>query len=290
MDQVFKGVDFLKCYIDDILVHNKELLQHLAHFEELFKRLHKFNMKIHLKKCEFAVTSVVYLGHKILPNGIMAHWAKIVAILEMPNPIDVHILRSFIRLCNYYKIYVQDFSTIAHPFYALLKKDVAWTWSEKAQEAFNMFKEKFSKFPILKRLNFTKVFILHTDWNAFGLGAILGQLDEEGNEYVIAYASRKNNKIESNYSSYEGECFIVVWAIIHFRPYFYGTKFTLYIDHQPIKWLMTNDKLTSKLAHWALILQEYEFKVIHRPCITHHNVDTMSRRPFTTSEDFSKIR
>ncbi len=79
---------------------------HLAHLEELFKRLHEVNMKIHPKKYEFAITSVVYLGHKILPNGIMAHWAKVVAILEMPNPTDVHTLKSFIRLCNYYRIYV----------------------------------------------------------------------------------------------------------------------------------------------------------------------------------------
>jgi len=73
MDQVLEKVDFLKCHIDDILVHSKGLLQHLAHLEELFKRLHEVNMKIHPKKCEFVVTSVVYLGHKILPNGIMAH-------------------------------------------------------------------------------------------------------------------------------------------------------------------------------------------------------------------------
>jgi Mg2+ and Co2+ transporter CorA len=73
MDQVFEGVDFLKCYIDDVLMHNKGLLQHLAHLQELFKRLHEVNMKIHPKKCEFVVTSVVYLGHKILPNGIMVH-------------------------------------------------------------------------------------------------------------------------------------------------------------------------------------------------------------------------
>jgi hypothetical protein len=88
MDQVFEGADFLKCYIDDVLVHSKGLPQHLAHLEELFKKLHKVNMKIHPKKCEFAVTSVVYLGHRILPNGIMAHWAKVVAILEMPNPTE----------------------------------------------------------------------------------------------------------------------------------------------------------------------------------------------------------
>jgi hypothetical protein len=150
----------------------------------------------------------------------------------------------------------------------LLKKDVAWTWSEEAQEAFNTLKEKLLEFPILKRLDFSKVFILHTKWSALGIGVILGQLDEEGKEYVIAYASR-NNKVESNYFSYEGECLVVVWAVIHFKPYLYGTKFTLYTDHEPIKWLMTNDKLTGKLVRWALIFQEYEFKVIHRLGITH---------------------
>jgi hypothetical protein len=67
MDHVFEGVNFLKCYIDDVLVHSKGLLQHLVHIEELFKRLHEVNMKIHPKKCEFVITSIVYLGHRILP-------------------------------------------------------------------------------------------------------------------------------------------------------------------------------------------------------------------------------
>ncbi len=107
----------------------------------------------------------------------------------MPNPIDVHTLRSFIGLCNYYRIYVQDFSTIAHPLYALLKKDVAWTWSEEAQEAFDTLKKKLSKFPIMRRFDFNKVFILHINQNAIGIGAIIGQLDEKSKEYVIAYAS-----------------------------------------------------------------------------------------------------
>ncbi len=53
---------------------------------------------------------------------------------------------------------------------------------------------------------------------------------------------------------------------------------------------MTNDKLISKLIRRTLIFQEYEFKVIHRPNITHQNVDTMSWRPFITFEDFSEAR
>jgi hypothetical protein len=101
MDQVLEGADFLKCYIDDVLVHSKGFLEYLAHLEELFKRLHEINMKIHTKKCEFAVTLIVYLGH-----WYYGSLAKVVAILEMPNPTDVYTLRSFIGLCKYYRIYV----------------------------------------------------------------------------------------------------------------------------------------------------------------------------------------
>jgi len=53
---------------------------------------------------------------------------------------------------------------------------------------------------------------------------------------------------------------------------------------------MTNDKLIGKLACSTLVLQEYEFKVIHRLGITHQNANTMSQRPFTTSEDFSEAK
>ncbi len=58
-------------------MHSKGLLDQLVHLGELFKRLHKVNMKIHPKKCVFVITLVMYLGHIILPNGIMAHWANV---------------------------------------------------------------------------------------------------------------------------------------------------------------------------------------------------------------------
>jgi hypothetical protein len=53
---------------------------------------------------------------------------------------------------DYYRIYIQDLSTIAHPLHALVKKDVVWTWSEEAQEDFNTLKEKLSKSPLWEDL------------------------------------------------------------------------------------------------------------------------------------------
>jgi len=61
--------------------------------------------------------------------------------------------------------------------------------SEEIQEVFNKLKEKLLDFPILRIPDFSKVFILHTNWSALGIGVIFGQLDEEGKEYVITYAS-----------------------------------------------------------------------------------------------------
>jgi hypothetical protein len=122
-----------------------------------------------------------------------------------------------------------------------------------------------------------------------GLGAVLTQCDDEGKEFVVAYASRSNNAAESRYSSYEGECLATVWAVAHFRCYLFGTQFTLVIDHQPLKWLMKSDKLTRKLARWALILQEYDFQVVHKPGVANLDADGLSRNPCTSQEDNTQL-
>ena len=44
-------------------------------------------------------------------------------------------------------------------------------------------------------------------------------------------------------------------------------------DHQPLKWLMELDKLTSKLARWALLLQKYNFEVVHSAGTSNLDVD-----------------
>lgn len=176
----------------------------------------------------------------------MPHQAKVDSICQMRPPTDVSKLRTFVGLVNYYRTYVEHFSRIARPLYDLLKKDVHWEWTTQQQQPFEELKAKLMSMPVMKRPDFCKPFILHTDWSALGIGAILAQQDEGGGEQVVVYASRSNNWAESNYSSYKGECLAVVWAVVHFRPYLFGKPFTLYTDHQPLHWLMTNDKLTGK--------------------------------------------
>ena len=116
-------------------------------------------------------------------------------------------------------------------------------------------------------------FVLQTDASAMGLGAVL----EQDNK-VIAYASRSLSKSECNYSTIQKECLAIVFAMKQFRHYLLGRPFTVMTDHAPLQWLSAQ-KMEGLLCRWALALQEYTFKIVHRKGTLNGNADALSRRP-----------
>ena len=120
-------------------------------------------------------------------------------------------------------------------------------------------------------------------YRAITMGAILSQVGKDMVEHPVCYASRSCNPVEQNYSSFDGECLAVVWATSHFRSHLFGNSFKLVTDHEPLKWIMTTQKLTGKLARWSLLLQEYDFTVEHRARTDNTNADCLSRYPLPSS-------
>ena len=285
MDSVLGDITFAKCYIDDVIVASNTIDQHVEHLSWLFHALKSVGLKCHPAKCLFGSAAVPYLGHMISAHGVSPQQAKVSAILQIPVPKDVSQLRSFLGLANYYRRFIPKFGAVAKPLNELLQKGSVYAWGESQEAAFAILKAALTTNPVLKTPDFTLPFCLQTDWGKAGIGAVLSQVSGDGQEYVVAYASRSNNRAESNYSSYEGECLAAVWAVQHFRHYLYGKEFKLSTDHQPLAWLMTSDKLSGKLARWALILQEYTFVIEHRPGTSNLNADGLSRNPLPSTAD-----
>src|SRR5271155_771044 len=129
----------------------------------------------------------------------------------------------------------------------LLRKDTPYIWNEDCQKAFNTLKEKLTTAPILIYPDFTKPFLLYTDASYQGLGAVLSQLDDEGHEHVIAYASRSLVGTKYNYAATEIECFASIWAIKYFRSYIYLTEFILITDHLALQWIMNNSNSSKRM-------------------------------------------
>ena len=291
MDQTLVGVRHCaRCFIDDVIVFSKQLSEHKQHLRAVFGRLRDKNIKCHPSKMRVAFPDVEYLGHKVVPRGTAPMAVKVEAIVKMLPPTNVSELRAVLGTANYYRKFVKDYSTIAAPLNSLLREDVTWDWSIECQRAFDTIKDRLTQAPILRRPDYGRDFELHTDWSGVGLGAVLVQRDDEGREYVVAYASRSNNRTERNYSSYAGECLAAVWGVSHFRVYLYGRRFTLLTDHEPLKWLMTNEKLTGMHARWAHILSEYDFEIKHRSGVKSGDADGLSRNPLQNEADLTDAR
>lgn len=73
--------------------------------------------------------------------------------------------------------------------------------------------------PVMRPRHWNDDFILQVDGSNRGLGAILSQKDQDGEECPIAYASRKLQPKEEKLSTTEKECLGIVWAVELFRYY-----------------------------------------------------------------------
>jgi hypothetical protein len=106
--------------------------------------------------------------------------------------------------------------------------------------------------------------------------AVLSQ-GEIGKDLPVAFASRSLNRAEKNYSVMERELLAIVWGVRYFRPYLYGTKFTVVTDHKPLTWIMSVKDPGSRLLKWRIKLEEYDYEILFKNGILNTNADALSR-------------
>ena len=101
--------------------------------------------------------------------------------------------------------------------------------------------------PILAHPDFNQQFIIDTDASDTGLGVVLSQVDNEGQEHVIAGGSRILSKAERRYCITRRDLLAVVTFTQQFRPYLVGHCFLLCTDHGSLMWLQNIGNLR---ANW----------------------------------------
>jgi hypothetical protein len=275
-------------FVDDLCIHSATMEEHIKHVGMVLDMLEACGLKAHPDKCLFAADRLEYLGHMIGEGSLTPHQSKVETIRTLRTPANVSELRSVIGFMNYYRVYLPSFSTMCAPLNELLKKGVPWEWGPAQAASYQALKEglckegnalkRFSTDPGVKT-------VVYTDWSGVGIGAVLGQIGPDGQEHMVACISRSLNKHERNYSSYAGEMLACVWAVKSFRHYLHGISFQICTDHQPLTWLMRTAELQGKHARWAMLLQEYDFQIVHRPGLQHQNADVLSRFPSPSTYD-----
>lgn len=142
-------------------------------------------------------------------------------MLEWPTPKTVKGLRGFLGLSGFYRRFVRNYASFAHPLTELLKKN-AFEWSHKAQQAINALKNALVASPVLSLLDFSILFVVQTEASGQAMGAILLR-----GAHLIAYLSELFYPRLAKASSYIRELHVITSAVKRWRKYLLANYFII---------------------------------------------------------------
>ena len=280
MERVVAGLQWqtLLVYLDDVIVYGSSVLEEIQRLREVLRRFRLAGLKLKPSKCHLFKQSVGYLGHVVSKEGIATDPDKIEAVKSWPSPTNIKEVRSFLGLASYYRRYIRGFADVARPLHRLTEKARKFLWDKECEEAFQTLKGRLQQAPILAYPNPEGDFILDTDASGDGIGAVLSQI-QQGEERVIAYASRTLSRPERNYCVTRRELLAVVVYLKYFKQYLYGRPITIRTDHGALRWLLNFKNPEGQVARWLEVMGGYDYVIVHRPGKKHGNADGLSRKP-----------
>ena len=115
MALALSGLSNVSYYLDDILVFTETEEQHVATLIQVFERLVLHGLELSPTKCKFMMRQVAFLGFLVTPEGLKPREEYVKPLLDTPTPQTLTDLKSLLGSFNFYRKFVNNFSSIAAP-------------------------------------------------------------------------------------------------------------------------------------------------------------------------------
>lgn len=227
------------CYIDDLVVKTRDRKNHQEDLRVVFERLRKYQLKMNPLKCAFAVQSGVFLGFVVRHRGIEIQPKNIRAILKLPPPENLKKLKSLQGKLAFIRRFISNLSGRIQPFSKLMKKGAPFIWDEECQNALDSIKIYLLNPPVLMAPIRGRPLLLYIAAQPTSVGALLGQLNEEGKEVACYYLSRTMVGAECNYSPIEKLCLALISTLKKLRHYLLAHEVQLIARADPVKHVLS---------------------------------------------------
>jgi len=267
-------------YIDDVIIFSGSFEKHLEDIVKVFKILRENNLKINIEKCHFFQKEVELLGHLLTVDGLKPVPTKVEVIKRWLPPKNITDVRSFLGAVGYYRKFIPNFAAEATFLIKLLKKNSNFHWGPEEDLSFQTLKDRLITAPVLSLPDYDKEFIIRTDASRKGIGGVLIQKDEDGNEHPLHFVSRTLKSAELNYSVTDLEGLAAFYCVKKFKHYICGGKHEpiLITDHKPLVGFFKNTEPTSsRHTKWIIFLSSLKVKVKYEEGKKNVVADALSR-------------
>ena len=187
-------------------------------------------------------------------------------------------VRQFLGLTGYYRRFVDKYAEHSFLLTEATRKSAPEriVWNKCLYDEYYYLKDSLCAIPTLTLPLPSDSFVLQTDASQVEVGAVLS-VQHDGEEWPVAFYSRKLQPREQRYSATELEGLAVVAAVNHFDAYLITHPFTIETDHKALVFLNSAQHSNGRLARWAMRLQLYSFEIRYRPGPKNDNADALSR-------------
>ncbi|GFX62922.1 retrovirus-related Pol polyprotein from transposon 297 [Trichonephila clavipes] len=244
-----------------------------------------YGLEINFDKCQFLHRKIEFLGHIIENNKLFPSPSKTKSVVNYPEPKTTKEVQRFLGLTGYFRKFIPAYSVIAKPLSDLLRKDTPFNFDVKQKASFDELKRLLCQKPVLGIYRQNCETEIHTDASIDGLSAVLLQRFPDDNSlHPIYYMSRKTSETERKYTSYELEVLAIIEALKKFKVYILGMPFKIITDCNAFTKTMSKKDLNTRIARWALNLQDYDYTILHRSGSQMAHVDALSRIQVLTNQ------
>lgn len=134
-------------------------------------------------------------------------------------------------------------------------------------------KQLLTEAPCLAVPDFGKPFKVEYDALKFGIGAMLSQ-----DKHPLAFFSKKLSGSTLRNNTYDVELYPLIMRqfVLFQRHYLLPKEFVLFFDHEALKYLHGQHKLSPRHARWITSLQEFTFTLHHKSSVQNKVADALS--------------
>lgn len=256
MQHLLGKFDFVKIYLDDVLVFSPDKYAHRSHLDQILTVIQKSGLVINKEKSKFYLKEVCYLGRVINEHGIGIDKSMLCKKVFLIPPKNKKGLQRLIGTINWARPFIPNLSNKMSLLTDKLKNE-KFTWTDRDARTLEIITKEIANVEFLMHADLTQPFQLYSDASDIGIGAILKQ-----NNKSIAIFSKKLNSSERNYTVVEKEFFGILKSVQHFKNFLLGSHVTIYTDNRNLTFLKPLP--SSRMARWMLLLSEFsfEFKLI----------------------------
>jgi hypothetical protein len=135
------------------LIYSKSADKHKLHVRQVLELLRSNHFYVCKAKSSFASEETKFPGHIVSAKGIRPDPKKVAAVQEWPVLKNVHDVRSFQGLVNYFRKFIDHFASLAEPLTNLTRSKVNWEWTSRCQQSFLALKYCLTNAPLLRSPN-----------------------------------------------------------------------------------------------------------------------------------------